>query len=151
MAGKELIIGVKAGAITGLLLGGLVIPSLLLVYGWSFFSGPELRTFPSRWVPVVLLGFFFIDALALILSVFILCIIGVLFVWVKRVIPGQSVIRQSIILFLVLWLLVNVALYVNRGFSDLMIIGSTLTWDLVFAIVFGYLFTRFSKASVEGS
>ena len=147
MERRELWIGAKAGAVTGLLIGGFFIPSLVPFEALIWYSGSLVKALPAIVAGYLLVGMILLGAITMIPVVLILSLIGASFMMIRKWIPGGSVTVQSVTLFLLIWVILDVCglTYFTREFLDIRFVGFTLFWDLLFALVFVYLFRRFSR------
>jgi len=146
--------GAKAGAVTGLILGGFIVPSLAVVETLPFFLhyGAIMSTLPSTASRYLFGGMILVGAMTVIPAALILSLIGALFAVVRKWIPGASVTLQSITFFLLLWAVlfaIGVPTYLVRALPALQLFGFTLLWDFLFALVFAYLFRQFSIAKAN--
>jgi len=141
-------IGAKAGGLTGLLVGGLFIPSLVILVSYSLHSLPS-KPFPELMFEllalVVMMG-----GMTLIPVIVGLALVGVLFVLTEKWMPGESVTTKSVVLFLLLWLLGYVFVapwYWIAHVLDFRLVIFTLLWDLLFAMVFAHFLKRYRRAA----
>ena len=144
---KEIWIGVKAGVVTGLLLGGFLVPLLIITQqGLDRYvgSGSLFALSNSTSASVILL---MIGSTA-IYAALILAIVGVLFVFVRKWMPGDSLTVKACAFFLLLWLVTfvfRVPAYLRGISADIFVLEViSLIWVQVCAVVFARLLTRFS-------
>ncbi len=145
---RETWFGVKAGAVTGLLFGGFLVPALILTQqalNPPLIQGGLYSLSASNFVLIIIL---MIGSSAVFAAV-ILSLIGFLFVITRKWIPGDSLTKKTSVFFLILWLLAfvfRVPAYL-RGLSlDLVILeGISLVWVLICASAFARFLARFSR------
>ena len=143
MKSREFRIAAKAGAVTGLLIGGFFIPSLVLFEALIWYSGSLVKALPAIVAGYLLLGVIIIVVISIIPATLILSLIGVLFAIVEKWIPCESASRKSLLVFVILWMLLYVVLVPVGWFVDFRIVSFTLVWDLLFAMVFAHFLKKY--------
>ena len=150
MKARQILTGAAAGASTGLLVGGFLVPVLILTQqSLSPFASSGQGNFFSLTAPTIVGVLVLMIVTTAVFAALLLSLIGILFVGVEKWVPGGSLNRKSTALFVVLWLVAFVfrfPAYLRGYSSDLLILETILlVWVLLCSQAFAYFFGRFSR------
>jgi len=140
---SSLLVGGKAGALTGLAIGGFFLPSLVFLEAVIWHSGVLVRVIPV--IAYLAIGVATIAVISIMVTALVLSALGAAFALVEGWIPGETTLTKALVFYLLLWLsLYGVFVATNIGrFPDFRILCFTLLWDLLFATTFAKFFRKY--------